>query len=602
MTLYDIRDYLNSLSELFATLLDLELTILSNYPVTRISGTGFYGTIKANLTQEIWQRSYTYRVLESGKPLIVLDPSEYIKQMPLYEQEYYGKYYSILLYPIYHKSQLLGVIVLASFSEKQQNFLFAKKDQLMKFLELAAELIDYKLSQDEYQNNLEIMNKQLILVSENLDDGVVLCAKDKIIWLNTKAKTLLQIENPESYNDMLEKVSIFANKAASQKEKLENKIQYKRKKETITLIIRAIPLNDNKQHVMCLILPFSKIQDTILQRDKKFREDESNVIIAESKLMTKLLDDARKVANNDSDVLIRGESGTGKEIVARMIHSSSKRKNKPFVVLNCAAIPDTLLESELFGYEDGAFTGARKGGKIGKFMLADGGTLFLDEIGDMPLYLQAKLLRAIGEREVSRLGGDKDSQHVDVRLISATNKNLEEMINSGQFRSDLYYRINVVPLVIAPLRDRKEDIEPLIKYFLQKYNKKLNKDIQGLSNDALRVLLNYEWEGNVRQLQNCVEYMMNFSTGKILTKDTIPKNIVNAAISKYSMEVSHNMNNTMESIKPLRYMIAEYKRKIFIDFKNKHNGKPTLTEINDFCGRLEISRATYYREMSNSQK
>ena len=232
---------------------------------------------------------------------------------------------------------------------------------------------------------------------------------------------------------------------------------------------------------MCLILPFSKIQDTILQRDKKFREDESNVIIAESKLMTKLLDDARKVANNDSDVLIRGESGTGKEIVARLIHSSSKRKNKPFVVLNCAAIPDTLLESELFGYEDGAFTGARKGGKIGKFMLADGGTLFLDEIGDMPLYLQAKLLRAIGEREVSRLGGDKDSQHVDVRLISATNKNLEEMINSGQFRSDLYYRINVVPLVIAPLRDRKEDIEPLIKYFLQKYNKKLNKDIQGLS-------------------------------------------------------------------------------------------------------------------------
>ena len=230
MTLYDIRDYLNSLSELFATLLDLELTILSNYPVTRISGTGFYGTIKANLTQEIWQRSYTYRVLESGKPLIVLDPSEYIKQMPLYEQEYYGKYYSILLYPIYHKSQLLGVIVLASFSEKQQNFLFAKKDQLMKFLELAAELIDYKLSQDEYQNNLEIMNKQLILVSENLDDGVVLCAKDKIIWLNTKAKTLLQIENPESYNDMLEKVSIFANKAASQKEKLENKIQYKGKK------------------------------------------------------------------------------------------------------------------------------------------------------------------------------------------------------------------------------------------------------------------------------------------------------------------------------------------------------------------------------------
>ena len=137
------------------------------------------------------------------------------------------------------------------------------------------------------------------------------------------------------------------------------------------------------------------------------------------------------------------------------------------------------------------------------------------------------------------------------------------MINSGQFRSDLYYRINVVLLVIAPLRDRKEDIEPLIKYFLHKYNKKLNKDIQGLSNDALRVLLNYEWEGNVRQLQNCVEYMMNFSTGKILTKDTIPKNIVNAAISKYSMEVSHNMNNTMESIKPLQYMIAEYKGKFY---------------------------------------
>jgi len=599
MTLYDIRDYLNSLLELFATLLDLELTILSNYPVTRISGTGFYGTTKANLTQEVWQRSYTYRVLESGEPLIVLHTAERIKHMP---EEFCGKYYSILLYPIHHNTQLLGVIVLASFSEKQQNFLLKKKDQLMKFLELTTELIDYKLSQDEYQNNLELMNKQLILVSENLDDGVVLCAKDKIIWLNTKAKTLLQIENPERYNDMLEKVLIIANKAAAQKEKLEHKIQYKRKKETNTLIIRAIPLDDNKQHVMCLIFPFSKIQDIILQRDKKFKEDESDVIIAESKLMKKLLDDARKVANNDSDILIRGESGTGKEIVARMIHSSSKRKNKPLVVLNCAAIPDTLLESELFGYEDGAFTGARKGGKIGKFMLADGGTLFLDEIGDMPLYLQAKLLRAIGEREISRLGGNKDSEHIDVRLISATNKNLEEMINSGQFRSDLYYRINVVPLVIAPLRERKEDIEPLIKYFLQKYNKKLNKDIQGLSNDVLRILLNYEWEGNVRQLQNCVEYMMNFSTGKIMTEDTIPKNIANAAISKHSVEVPHHMNNTMESIKPLQYMIAEYKRKVFINFKNKYKGKPTLAEINDFCERLEISRATYYREMANSQK
>lgn len=233
---------------------------------------------------------------------------------------------------------------------------------------------------------------------------------------------------------------------------------------------------------------------------------------------------AGRAAMTDATILVRGESGTGKEVFAQAIHSASRRRHRPFVAVNCAAIPDTLLESELFGYDEGAFTGARKGGKPGKFELAEGGTLFLDEVGDMPLVLQAKLLRILQERVVERIGSSK-VRPVNVRIIAATNRDLAGLIRSGQFREDLYYRINVIPLEIPPLRQRPEDLYLLIDHFLKKYGWLLGKERLRLSADVMGVLHAYPWPGNVRELENTIQYVVSLEQGVLVTMDSLPPHL-----------------------------------------------------------------------------
>ncbi|TMW69990.1 sigma-54-dependent transcriptional regulator [Alteribacter natronophilus] len=229
-------------------------------------------------------------------------------------------------------------------------------------------------------------------------------------------------------------------------------------------------------------------------------------IIGKSSQMKRVFDMMDKVKKVDTSVLITGESGTGKELVARAIHFSGKRKQEHFEVVNCAAIPEQLLESELFGYEKGAYTGAVTS-KEGKFQLADKGTIFLDEIGDMPLNLQAKLLRVLQEKEVTRLGSNKKEQ-VDVRVIAATNKNFDEVIRKGEFREDLYFRLNVIQIPLPPLRDRKEDLPYLIDHFRKQFNEEFNREITGFSQQAKKILLNYDYPGNIRELSNIIESSM----------------------------------------------------------------------------------------------
>jgi len=231
-------------------------------------------------------------------------------------------------------------------------------------------------------------------------------------------------------------------------------------------------------------------------------------IIAKSRIMRKLVDYAGTIANSPSTVLIEGESGTGKEVFAQSIHNASSRHENGFVAINCAAIPENLIESELFGYDDGAFTGAKKGGHPGKFELANGGTLFLDEIGDMKMEMQVKLLRAIQEGAITRIGGDKTIP-VDVRLIAATNKNLKDEVDTGQFRLDLYYRLSVIPIKIPALRERKEDLPSLIRFFLNKKSLKLQKKVPQLRYSTLQELLDYNWPGNIRELENAIEQIVN---------------------------------------------------------------------------------------------
>ncbi len=242
-------------------------------------------------------------------------------------------------------------------------------------------------------------------------------------------------------------------------------------------------------------------------------------IIGNSEAIVNLVEVVKKVATTDSTVLITGESGTGKSLIAKAIHFMSHRKDKPFITINCAAIPETLLEAELFGYEKGAFTGAHTS-KKGKFELANGGTIFLDEIGDMPLSLQAKILRVLQEREVERLGSEKVIR-VDVRIIAATNKDLHELVKEGKFREDLYYRLNVVPIHVPALRERKEDIPLLVEHFLQVYNSKYGKKVK-LSPDAMEPLIEYNWPGNIRELENTVERLVVMHEGTVRSVDLPP--------------------------------------------------------------------------------
>ncbi|MGC8685846.1 MAG: sigma-54-dependent transcriptional regulator, partial [bacterium] len=255
-------------------------------------------------------------------------------------------------------------------------------------------------------------------------------------------------------------------------------------------------------------------------KDKAHNQYGFHRIVAESTAVKQAIDIAKKLAMSDTTVLIQGESGTGKELFARAIHCASPRQDRAFVDLNCSAIPVHLIESELFGYEKGAFTDA-KTSKKGLFELADKGTLFLDEIGDMDLSTQAKLLRVIETKSFKRLGGTKDIT-VDVRIISATNKDLKKLVEKGAFRDDLYYRINVVPLVIPPLRKRKDDIPLLVNYFINVISKDLKKEVTGIEKEALDYLIRYDWPGNVRELKNVVERMILLTNTKVLTKEFIP--------------------------------------------------------------------------------
>lgn len=264
---------------------------------------------------------------------------------------------------------------------------------------------------------------------------------------------------------------------------------------------------------------FLLVENRELKKKLKIQYSFGNIITKSSK-MEEILSIVSRVAQSKTTVLITGESGTGKELIARAIHNASKRSDKVFIPVNCSAIPENLLESELFGYEKGSFTGAEKS-KKGKLEIADGGTTFFDEVGDIPLNIQVKLLRFLQFGEIVPLGRDK-SLNVNVRIIGATNQHLREKIEQGEFREDLYYRFNVVEIHIPALRERKEDITPLVNHFIQKYTKVMGKSIEGISNEAMRYLFAHSWPGNVRELESLIERAIVMSRDNIIDVDDLP--------------------------------------------------------------------------------
>jgi len=285
-----------------------------------------------------------------------------------------------------------------------------------------------------------------------------------------------------------------------------------------------------------------------LDKMAKFKD-----IITKNAIFLNTIEKAKKIAQKDVTVLILGESGTGKELLAQSIHTGSPRYQKQFVAINCAAIPEQLLESELFGYAPGSFTGSLKRGKLGLFEVAEGGTLFLDEIGDMSIHAQAKLLRILEDHKMRRVG-DTQEVEIDVRIIAATNKNLKELIKRSCFREDIFYRISEIPLIIQPLKDRKEDIEPLVTHFILKYNKKHNTNFF-VASDVIDALVKYDWPGNVREMQNALQYAINTASFDLITKNDLP-HYINEKIPSEIQEGMKKLRDINKEIQKEKIMEA----------------------------------------------
>jgi DNA-binding NtrC family response regulator len=325
-------------------------------------------------------------------------------------------------------------------------------------------------------------------------------------------------------------------------------------------------------------------ENTLLKQQlrKKYRFEN---FIGDSNPIQKVFELIEKVADTDSTVLITGESGTGKELIAKAIHYNSNRRDNPMVVINCGAIPEELLESELFGHEKGAFTGAHKM-RVGRFELANGGTIFLDEIGDMSPNLQVKLLRVLQEQKFERVGGTR-TLAIDVRIIAATNKNLINAVNKGTFRQDLYYRLNVIPMKVPPLRLRKSDIPLLVDFFIKKFNKQKRKRITGLTSVALDALMAYSWPGNVRELENLIERLVILSNGDEIDIDDIPESVKGKAAKVESIEVKIPKDGIV-----FDQAVEEYEKKLILQALSETNWVKTKA-----AKLLNINRTTLIEKM-----
>ena len=335
------------------------------------------------------------------------------------------------------------------------------------------------------------------------------------------------------------------------------------------VVIRTVQLRDRSGDLEGVV---ATIKDVTEEAEPAKRQ-----IIAESPAMVELLSFVRRVSTSEAtSILIEGENGTGKDLVAKSVHYQSLRQSEPFLAINCAAIPETLLESELFGYEKGAFTDARAQ-KRGLLELADKGTLFLDEIGEMPLSLQAKLLRVLEEQSFRRLGGVRDI-NVDVRIIAATNRNLREAVNEGAFRQDLYYRLNVIQLIVPPLRERPEDVLPLARFFIEHYNLKFKRQVEGITREAEDLLQAHDWPGNVRELRNAIERAMILEDTAFIRSSSLPISLrsteppTSFAVAAVGAETSLALNGDTAASS---MSLAEQERRLVIQALERAGGNQT---------------------------
>lgn len=410
-----------------------------------------------------------------------------------------------------------------------------------------------KLAEKLYLNGIDSFEK-LLRVIDHSYDGIVLSDKDgKIIYAGKALERISGGKREDIYGkrirDLLEEGLIINDK----KDISSNVINMSHRTSTgVEVFITSVPVYDENGEFLCFIANYREMAE-LYDIQKKLEETKArnksyylelrelrnrllNIeeLVVKSKVMNMIIENLVKFSPTDAPVLITGESGVGKGVIAKLIHKMSNRKDGPFIQINCGAIPENLLEAELFGYESGAFTGASKSGKPGIFEVAQKGTILLDEIAEISPRLQVKLLKAIQDQEIYHLGGIKPVK-LDVRIICATNRQIEEMVKDGTFRKDLYYRINVIPIRIPPLRERQEDIIPLACHFLDKYCKKYNKQ-KSFSSNACNYLLRYDWPGNVRELQNVIERLVITLDKKKISVPDLPEKMLNEFRKEYNYE------------------------------------------------------------------
>ena len=541
--LNNIQDTVVKYANIIAQVIDLDIEIVDSNMV-RIAGTGKYMDI-FNICVE--EEGHIYKqTFETGETQIVDDPvKNKLCKFCSYRDTCIEKL--VASTPIKIDDKVIGLIGIVCFTDEKKEKFLSNLSTYSSFLEQISDFISTKAYETLESQRSETMVKVLNSIMGKLDDAIIVLNKyNSISHMNKVAQEIFNIDKISSEKVKLEHTGNF----------LLDQPEYELKLgKNIYLVVGNLHSVNIKEKQYDKIFIFNETR-TIKEKFSIIAAQNQNItldqILGNSNKILILKKKVLQIAKSTSTILITGESGTGKELFARAIHSASNRKTHPFVAINCGAIPDSLLESELFGYGKGAFTGANQNGKMGKFEFADNGTIFLDEIGDMPLYMQVKLLRALQEKEIVRIGSNKPVK-INVRIIAATNKSLEKMVVNGTFRKDLYYRLNVIPLEIPPLRERYEDIKLLIEYFCKKYASLFDKKFISIEEKTLQKLLIYDWPGNIRELENTVEFMINMmDMSGIITHDILPQKFFESTIplencsSEDILDLSVIEKNTIE--------------------------------------------------------
>lgn len=511
--LLEIQDTVKGYAEIMARVAQIEVEVVDEN-LYRIAGTGIYA---AHVNEDMSAEGYVYRhVLRTGDLEIIYEPGreELCKSCP--RQNICREEIEISM-PIRLGEKSIGVIGLIGSSREQKERILGDESMYLELLGQIAGFISAKAAEVTELKRSKVLLETLRCVISHVDKGILIFGKEeKIAVANEAAEQQLSL-----------KISGKAQASVVPTgDSLNHQNEYRIRigdREYLVMGHMYDLDRDPEQYSRVLIFESTRaVRERYYEITNTVPPEGMADMIGNSRQTRQLKEEIRKVAKSASTVLITGESGTGKEIVASAIWKASDRRNGRFIALNCGAIPEPLLESELFGYVKGAFTGADPNGRMGKFELANKGVIFLDEIGDMPLYLQVKLLRVLQERKIIRIGSNQVIP-VDVRIVAATNKNLKEMIEKKQFREDLYYRLNVIPLKIAPLRERTEDIRDLVLHFAGRYAGLLEKKLVSISEEAMDRMCRYPWYGNVRELENTVEFMVNMmGEDGILDSRTLP--------------------------------------------------------------------------------